>query len=82
MLDAVDLDLRFIDGHLLSGLVVRFKQVLQLLKPLSDHLMRLFHNRFDLSVRETSMIQKRREDMPTERRALTRKYVLLTRLLH
>jgi hypothetical protein len=56
--------------------------MLQPVKPLSDRLVRPVNGRFDPPVREPSVVQKRREDTPTERRVLTRNYFLLANLLN
>jgi hypothetical protein len=82
VLFAVDLDFRLIDGDFLAILAVRLEEVFEPVKPLSDRLIRPIDARFDPSVREASMIQKRREDTPLSRRVLTGKYFLLASLLN
>ena len=81
MLLAVDLDLRLVDGDLLTSPAVGLEQTFQPMEPLSDRLVRPINERFDSAVRQASVIQKRREDTPLGRRVLTRKYFLLACLL-
>jgi len=69
---AVDLDFRLIDGNFLSIPEVGLEEVLQPMKPQSDRLRRAIDERFDSSVSEASMVEKRREDTPVRRRVLTR----------
>jgi len=47
---AVDLDFRLIDGDFLATPAVRFEQILQPMKPLSDRLIRPIDKRFDPSI--------------------------------
>ena len=47
MLLAVDLDFRLVDGDLLTNPAVRFEEVVQPMKPLSDRLVRPINERFD-----------------------------------
>jgi len=68
MLFAVDETKVETDGNFLTIPGVRLKEVMQPMKPLSDRLTRPIHKRFDPSIREANMAQKRHEDMPLCRR--------------
>lgn len=53
---AVDVDFHLVEGHLLSVLAVGFEQVLAAAKSVSDCLVTTPNERFNLPVREVSMI--------------------------
>jgi hypothetical protein len=77
VLFTVDLGLRLVDGDLLTSPAVGLGEMFQSVEPLSDRVVRPIDERFDPAVREASVIQKRCEDTPFCRRALTREYFLL-----